>query len=196
MSRSADASWGKIPTTRVRLRISRCSLSSPLMVRILLPPAPRKIKHCETFIQVVFQPAHELRCNLFELLDDFTLELLGILSRRSIENVPHGLGDAGLVLFAASILLGVFAQVKLTTVPGHRRINCPPGRLQSFVIVTDKQLDPSPRLCRSPRNPRQCTSASLILALRPNTSRVPKRLTPMAFRIATSCTLPPLRTFS
>ena len=35
MSRSADASWGKIPTTRVRLRISRFNLSSPLMVRIL-----------------------------------------------------------------------------------------------------------------------------------------------------------------
>ena len=107
------------------------------------PPAPRKIKHCQPFIQVVFQPAHELRCNLFELLDDFTLELLGILSRRGIENIPHGLGDPGLVLFAASILLGVFTQVKLTTVPGHRRINCPPGRLQSFVIVTDQQLDPS-----------------------------------------------------
>ena len=116
--------------------------ASPLKGSDPSPPAPRKIKHCQPFIQVVFQPAHELRCNLFELLDDFTLELLGILSRRGIENVPHGLGDAGLVLFAASILLGVFTQVKLTTVPGHRRINCPPGRLQSFVIVTDKQLGP------------------------------------------------------
>ena len=60
MSRSADASWGKIPTTRVRLRISRCSLSSPLIGSDPSPPAPRKIKHCQPFIHVVFQPAHEL----------------------------------------------------------------------------------------------------------------------------------------
>ena len=58
MSRSADASWGKIPTTRVRLRISRCSLSSPLMVRILrhqllgksntVSPSSRLLDYCNS----------------------------------------------------------------------------------------------------------------------------------------------------
>ena len=59
---------GKDSTTRVRLRISRCSLSSPEKPFGSSPPAPRKIQTLSALHPRSLPASSELRCNLFELL--------------------------------------------------------------------------------------------------------------------------------
>ena len=69
-------------------------------------------------------------------------------------------------------IVGRFLPGEMTTVPGHRRT----ARLADR--DTDKQLEST--LVQISQKPSPMHLASLILAL---SSRVPKRLTPMAFRI-------------